>query len=148
MEWSWRSHEFSLQIKTGPLAIGPALVASWIRGLDVSDAAPSVPVIGAGAQVLDRTDPGYEPGTGTLTVLASKFRAWLPVVTAGGTFRLSEIDFTMLIKSRAGLQLPVIDTVDFHFTEGSDGRAQGSPDPSETVLTIQAMKILRNGVQL
>lgn len=151
MEWSWKSHEFSVMVKSGP-AIGPPLIANWVRGLDYGDAAPSVPVIGAGGVPIDRTDPSYEPGTGSWTVLSRPYRQWLSLVTGGGLVRLAEVDFAFVIKSGAGIipniQVPNVDVVEFHITEMQDSKAQGSADPNETIVSIQCMGIVRNGVRL
>lgn len=148
MQWSWKSHEFSLQVKSGPLT-GPPMIARWIRGLTAADEAPTSVVIGAGGEVLDRTDPAYEPGKGSIKAIAKDFRLFLPAVTGFGLVRLSQLDFTLTIKSLAGLiDLPIIDTVDFAFTSASDDKEQGSADVTMTDLEIQCIKILRNGVQL
>jgi hypothetical protein len=147
VEWSWKSHEFSLQVVGGPVA-GPPLLTRWIRGVQASDSAPTTVVIGASGEVLDRTDPGYEPGTGSLKALAKAWRKYSNIVTGAGAVRLSSLDFKLVIKAMAGLELPLIDTIEFAFTEIADDRAVGSADATETDLTIQCTKILRNGVQL
>lgn len=148
MEWSWKSHEFSILEKVGP-AVGPPVIARWIRGVDAADAAPTTVVVGASGEVLDRTDPAYEPGTGSLTVLAKGWRDYIALATGFGAVRLGTLDFTLICKSSAGLiPFPVIDEIDFAITEMSDSRAHGSADPAETAVNIQIIKILRNGVQL
>lgn len=147
MEWSWKSHEFSLAVNGG-LFQGPPMVCSWIRGCDANDTAPSELVIGAGGVVLDRTDPGYVPGNGTLVVLARAYRSWSKLVTGQGAIRIAQLDFTLNIKSNAGLELPKIDTIKFGITEAADAKAQGSADATETTITILCTDIVRDGVHL
>lgn len=143
--WSWASNEFSFI--TAP--DGAPVLAPWIRSVGASDAAESAIVKGAGRNPLGTTDPSYTPGEGSVEVLMKGFRAWAKEVTGGGAVPLGDLDFTLNIKMKSRTEAdPVVDVVQFQFTNWDDQRAQGSADPLVSTLSILITDIVRDGVHL
>lgn len=139
---AWSSLEFSI-IRDG----AAEEIITPIRALDYSDGSSPVVVMGAGYYPLGVSEGQYVPGSMAVTFLARFARQLMRRITSNGAVPLSSVSCRFVVKQRLRGEDEIdTDEIDFHFTEASDSRAQGTGDPNETQLACLPILIRRNGV--